>query len=214
MARSAASCGSSTRTRDINRVDFVRPTARRRWPDRRRAEERQLVQRRPQLGLLLRVRGRAEPAALLHPRQDTDAPGSALQSACGNWTARPADAWRDPRRRNLNDAKPRLHVRLTTGAAAATPAAPQDASAYLNTDIYRLSASATGTGWNAYLKNAFATKFGDSVRLRSIEKGTAPARSRLATSERSVQDGERSADGRLTVGGSVPATLSRRWARR
>ena len=63
-----------------------------------------------------------------------------------------------------------------TGAAAAVPAGthPQDASAYLNNDIYRLSATATGTGWSAYLKNAFATaKFGDTVSVPVyIEKGT------------------------------------------
>ncbi len=30
---------------------------------------------------------------------------------------------------------------------------PQDASAYLDSDIYRLAASANGTGWTAHLKN-------------------------------------------------------------
>src|SRR3954467_3841583 len=46
-----------------------------------------------------------------------------------------------------------------TGAAAAVPAGtpPQDASAYLNSDVYRLSASATGSGWAAYVKNALTT---------------------------------------------------------
>ena len=48
-------------------------------------------------------------------------------------------------------------------------------------DVYRLSASATGTGWTAYLKNALATaKFGESVSVPVyIEKGTGSrARSR------------------------------------
>ena len=41
-----------------------------------------------------------------------------------------------------------------TGAAAATDPTlhPQDANAYLNSDIYRLSASAAGSGWTAHLR--------------------------------------------------------------
>src|SRR3954452_11717588 len=63
-----------------------------------------------------------------------------------------------------------------TGAAAAVPAGthPQDASAYLDNDIYRLSTTATGTGYSAYLKNAFASaKFGETVNVPvHVEKGT------------------------------------------
>ena len=63
-----------------------------------------------------------------------------------------------------------------TGAAAAVPAGthPQDASAYLSSDVYRLSTTATGTGWAAYVKNALTTaKFGESVSVPVyIEKGT------------------------------------------
>ena len=44
-----------------------------------------------------------------------------------------------------------------TGAAAAVPNVhPQDASTYLSSDIYRLSATANGTGWSAALRNEFA----------------------------------------------------------
>ena len=93
---------------------------------------------------------------------------------------RPADARRrrSPRRQLGNDEG---YTTCTfnlknTGAAAAVPAGthPQDASAYLGSDIYRLSTTATGTGWSAYLKNALATaKFGDSVSVPVyIEKGT------------------------------------------
>ena len=41
-----------------------------------------------------------------------------------------------------------------TGAAAATPATahPQDASAYLDSDIYRLSASTSAAGWEAHVQ--------------------------------------------------------------
>ena len=102
-----------------------------------------------------------------------------------------------------------------TGAAAAVPAGthPQDASAYLNNDIYRLSASASGTGWSAYLKNAFATaKFGDTVSVPVyIEKGTGAGSITLnAVSE---SDPSKTATqictfGDSGVGGSVPATLA------
>src|SRR4051812_14570718 len=101
-----------------------------------------------------------------------------------------------------------------TGAAAATPNVhPQDASAYLNSDIYRLSTTATGTGWNAYLKNAFATaKFGQSTSVPVyIEKGTGSGTVTLkATSE---SDPSKTASAVCTladsnVGGAVPATLA------
>ena len=102
-----------------------------------------------------------------------------------------------------------------TGASAAVPAGthPQDAAAYLNNDIYRLSAGAAGTGWNAYLKNAFATaKFGDSVSVPVyVEKGTGAGSITLkAVSE---SDPSKTATqictfGDSTVGGSVPATLA------
>jgi M6 family metalloprotease-like protein len=50
-----------------------------------------------------------------------------------------------------------------TGTAAATAATlhPHDANAFLNSDIYRLSVTAEGAGWNAYLPNALAAiRFG------------------------------------------------------
>ena len=81
-----------------------------------------------------------------------------------------------------------------TGAAAAVPAGthPQDASAYLNSDVYRLSATATGTGWAAYVKNALTTaKFGESVSVPVyIEKGTGSGTVTLngGLRERSDQD--------------------------
>ena len=55
-----------------------------------------------------------------------------------------------------------------TGVAAATDPAlhPQDSNAFLARDVYRLSATATGTGWTAKLRNALtAVKFGDSVSV-------------------------------------------------
>ena len=102
-----------------------------------------------------------------------------------------------------------------TDAAAAVPAGthPQDAAAYLGSDVYRLSASATGTGWGAYLKNALTTaKLGESVSVPVyIEKGTGSGSVTLkAVSE---SDPTKTASAVCTlgdgnVGGSVPATLA------
>ena len=54
-----------------------------------------------------------------------------------------------------------------TGAAAATPNVhPQDASAYLGSDVYRLSASTSASGWEAHLRSALTTaKFGETVQV-------------------------------------------------
>ena len=55
-----------------------------------------------------------------------------------------------------------------TGAAAMTDASlhPQDANAYLNCDIYRLSAFVTTPGWSAQLQNELAAvKFGESITV-------------------------------------------------
>ena len=68
---------------------------------------------------------------------------------------------------SAGDALSSCTFKLTnTGAAATTDPAlhPQDERASLDNDIYRLSASASGAGWSAELRNALATaKFGDSV---------------------------------------------------
>ena len=66
-----------------------------------------------------------------------------------------------------------------TGAAAAIPAdrAPDRTPTRTSArDIYRLSATASGTGWTAHLRNALATaKFGESVQVPVyIEKAPAP----------------------------------------
>lgn len=105
-----------------------------------------------------------------------------------------------------------------TGAAASTDPAlhPQDETASLNSDIYRLSASASGTGWKAELRNALATaKFGESVDVPVyITQGTGASNTVTLTAT-SVSDPSKTAtatcaatqtDG--TVGGNVPATLA------
>ncbi len=104
-----------------------------------------------------------------------------------------------------------------TGAAAATPATahPQDASAYLDSDIYRLSASTSAAGWEAHVKNVFAVaKFGETVQVPVyIAKAAGAAASGSVTlNAKSESDPSKSmsvtcgTDG--TVGGNVPATLS------
>ena len=91
---------------------------------------------------------------------------------------------------------------------------PQDASAFLDSDVYRLSATATGTGWSAYLKNAFASaEFGESVSVPVyIEKGTRRGHGHAQRGLRERPDARRrSAVCTLSdssVGGSVPATLA------
>jgi M6 family metalloprotease-like protein len=102
-----------------------------------------------------------------------------------------------------------------TGAAAATDPAlhPQDANAFLGSDVYRLSASATGTGWAAHLKNALATaKFGESVSVPVyIEKGSGSGSVTLNAVSESDPSKTASAVctlGDSSVGGAVPATLA------
>ena len=72
-----------------------------------------------------------------------------------------------------------------TGAAAATPghAHPQDASAYLDSDIYRLSASTRPPAGRRTCKNALATaKFGETVQVPVyIEKAAGAAASGSVT---------------------------------
>jgi M6 family metalloprotease-like protein len=78
-----------------------------------------------------------------------------------------------------------------TGATAATDAAahPKDAAAFLDYDIYRLSATVSGQGWSADLPNALAAvKFGESqtigVHASHPTAGRAPGALTLkATSE-------------------------------
>ena len=104
----------------------------------------------------------------------------------------------------------------TRARAASDPERhPQDASAFLTSDVYRLSASATGTGWAAHLKNALATaKFGETVQVPVyVEKAhaAAPARSRSRRSPRAIRRRPRRAvctlaDDRSAA--SVPATLA------
>ena len=105
-----------------------------------------------------------------------------------------------------------------TGAAAATDPAlhPQDETSFLTSDVYRLSAAATGNGWSAKILNALtAVKFGDTIKVPVYVTKAAGAAaggtvSLTATSEsdptvtQTAVCGVSSGD----VGGSVPATLS------
>ena len=142
--------------------------------DRRRApDQRRLVQRRPELRLDLRVQGGEQPPALLRHQQ---AHGRRRHAALHGRRPlarrlRPADARRVGRRghKGTDEGYTTCTFPLkNTGVAAATNPAlhPQDADAFLGSDVYRLSASASGTGWTAHLKNALATaKFGETVQV-------------------------------------------------
>jgi M6 family metalloprotease-like protein len=104
-----------------------------------------------------------------------------------------------------------------TGAAAATDPAlhPQDANAYLTSDIYRLSAAAKGTGWNAYVKNEFAAaKFGETVQVPVyVSKDAGAGAGQVTLTAKSESDPSKTVSATCSpvdgsVGGSVPATLS------
>jgi len=105
-----------------------------------------------------------------------------------------------------------------TGAAATVPAGvhPQDSSAFLTSDIYRLSATATGTGWTAKITNALAAaKFGETVKVPVyVTKAVGASASgtvRLTATSESDPNATQTAVCGLSdgdVGGSVPATLS------
>jgi hypothetical protein len=105
-----------------------------------------------------------------------------------------------------------------TGAAAASVpnVHPQDASQYLGSDIYRLSASASGQGWSAHLRNALAAvKFGQTVQVPVyIDKAAGAASSgsvTLTATSESDSSKTQSATCTTTDGGAsgnVPATLA------
>jgi hypothetical protein len=74
-----------------------------------------------------------------------------------------------PSARNAPGSSALLNFTLkNTGAAGATDASlhPQDATAFLGSDIYRLSVSIDRPGWSAQLQNALAAvKFGESIAV-------------------------------------------------
>jgi hypothetical protein len=102
----------------------------------------------------------------------------------------------------------------TGTAAAIDPASsPTDVTPYVGGDVYRLSASASGTGWTAQLRNALATaKFGETIQVPVyFTRGTGAGSVTLTAT--SVSDSSKtvsatcsSADGGTS--GTVNATLS------
>ena len=68
---------------------------------------------------------------------------------------------------------------VNTGRAEALPPGhPEDVSAYVNSDVYRISATATGTGWTTFLPTTVvAAKFGQVIPVQvyaSRAAGTRP----------------------------------------
>ena len=92
--------------------------------------------------------------------------------------------------------------------AAATPNVhPQDASAYLGSDVYRLSASASGTGWAAHLKNALTTaKFGETVQVPVYIFKTAGAAASGSVTLKATSESDPSKS--MSVDCAVPTTRS------
>lgn len=105
-----------------------------------------------------------------------------------------------------------------TGAASAVPAGvhPQDASAWLGSDVYRLSATASGEGWTAQLKNALAAvPFGETVRVPVHVARAAGASASGSVTLKAVSESDPTKTATAVcgvtsgvVGGTVPATLS------
>ena len=100
-----------------------------------------------------------------------------------------------------------------TGLAAPTDPAlhPQDANAYLNNDIYRLSTDVTGEGWHAELPNALATApFGGSTVARvyvTRDVDAAAPGAAVTLTATSVSDPTRSATGSCALA-DVPTSTT------
>jgi M6 family metalloprotease-like protein len=91
-----------------------------------------------------------------------------------------------------------------TGTASVLEAAwhPQDISAYVNYDIYRLSVAAAGQGWSAEIPNAFAAvKFGGSqqVPVKVTRAGGASAQGTVTLKAVSESDPARTATATCTA---------------
>ncbi|WP_199853872.1 peptidase M6 [Plantactinospora sp. BB1] len=73
---------------------------------------------------------------------------------------------------------------------------PEDASAYLRADVYRLSATVNGAGWTVTLPNALTTaEFGRTVNVKAVATATAGATQvgRVTLTARSESDPSRTA---------------------
>jgi M6 family metalloprotease-like protein len=93
-------------------------------------------------------------------------------------------------------------VRNTGTAGAVPPGHPEDVSAYATSDVYRLSASATGTGWSAQLKNALVTANfgrGTNVPVYVGRTETSSASSTVTLTATSESDPSKSATGKCHV---------------
>ena len=96
-----------------------------------------------------------------------------------------------------------FELRNTGATASSDPALqPQDARAYLGSDIYRLQVSVAGEGWNARLQNALvAAQPGESTQVMAyVTPGPQAAGSAVVTlTATSESDPSRTATARFTV---------------
>jgi hypothetical protein len=95
-------------------------------------------------------------------------------------------------------------VLRNTGKGAATDPAlhPQDAGAYLENDIYRLSVSVAGQGWSAELRNALAAaKFGAAATIPvTVTRGPeSSASAKVTLTARSESDPAKTATATVLV---------------
>ena len=110
-----------------------------------------------------------------------------------------------PGEEKVSRANTPLSFTLTnTGSAASTDPAlhPQDASAFLNSDIYRLSVSVEGEGWSAQILNALAAvEFGGTQSLPVyVSRGSgAAASATVIVTATSESDPSRTAAATLSV---------------
>ena len=106
-----------------------------------------------------------------------------------------------------DDSGGRFHLPLTltnTGHAASTPvsAHPRDASAFLDSDVYRLTATVDGFGWTVNLQNALAAlKPGAAQPVQAFVRhtGAASERAVVTVTARSESDPTRVATLRVPV---------------
>jgi M6 family metalloprotease-like protein len=95
-----------------------------------------------------------------------------------------------------------LPLRNTGRAAPVPPGQPEDVTGYVNSDVYRLSATVTGKGWTAWLPNALTTaRFGQTTAVQVWAKRD-PGAARSATvrlTARSESDPAKAATGSCRV---------------
>jgi len=101
-----------------------------------------------------------------------------------------------------------------TGAPAETTKSlhPQDVTAYLGNDIYRLAASVDGQGWTAHLQNALAAvKFGESRTVPVYVARKSGGAGQAAVTLKAVSESDPAKTATATCSVSALSLLASRW---